>query len=186
MTPAFLGEAMQIAFVARDIEKLIHSWTKVLKVGPFALITDAPPVHAIYHGKDTYPKILMGWSFLGTTQIAILQQLNDAPTPQLDFINSGREGIEHIGFWPPKPAAVRKHLVKMGYQHIYEVPGAGATSYFEPPAGLGVRISILEPVPVREKIYRALKKRAQNWNGRKGVYRYKTNAEFMDDLGVKV
>jgi len=176
---------MQIAFVARDIEKLIHSWTKVLRVGPFALITDAPPVEAIYRGKPTRPKILMGWSFLGDTQIAVLQQLNDAPTPQLDFIQSGREGIEHLGFWPANPAAARKHLVKMGYKHIYEIPGKGATSYFEPPLSLDVRISILEPSPTRERIYKALKARAKNWNGRKAVYRYRTNAEFMDDLGIR-
>lgn len=186
MTPPFLGKAMQLAFVARDIEKLIHSWTRVLKVGPFALITDAPPVNAVYRGKPTQPKILMGWAFFNDTQIAVLQQLNDAPSPQLDFINSGREGLEHMGFWPEKPNAARRHLVKLGYRHVYEVPAAGATSYYEPPPSLDLRIAILDPSPVRDRIYKALKARARTWNGRKAVHRYRTNAEFMDDLGIKV
>jgi len=69
---AFLGRAMQLAFVTRDIETLLHTWTKVLGLGPFALITDNPPVNAIYRGKPTQPEILMGWTFFQNTQIAVL------------------------------------------------------------------------------------------------------------------
>ena len=180
---AFLGRTMQVAFVARDVEALIHSWAKVLGVGRFALITDSPPVEAVYHGQPTRPKLLMGWSFHGDTQIAVLQQLNDAPSPYVDFLASGREGIEHLGFWPPQPALAHRRLIRAGLKRIYEIPASGAV-YYEPPPGMDANISLLEPSRQRDRIYRALKARVRNWNGRKPVQRYATMRDFLDDLGV--
>ncbi|HXC39627.1 MAG TPA: VOC family protein [Burkholderiales bacterium] len=181
---AFLGRAMQLAFVTRDIETLLHTWTKVLGLGPFALITDNPPVNAIYRGKPTQPEILMGWTFFQNTQIAVLQQLNDAPSPQRDFIQSGREGIEHIGFWPPDPAHAARRLERMGLQQIYDIPGS-ATRYYEAPPGMQEHISLLEPSPARERIYRGLRAWSKDWDGKRPVRRYATMAKFWADLGVR-
>lgn len=183
VTPV-LGEAMQVAYLVRDMDAMLRTWTEVLRVGPFVELTSVPPVDGNYYGTPTRPHLRMAWSFMGTTQIAVLQQLNDAPGPYTDFLKSGREGIEHIGYWPRDAAVARAHLESHGLKRCYEVKTGGGVVYYDPPPGMDARIAVIEPSESRDRIYGVLKGLVRGWDGDRPVRRYPTMADFLKEQGV--
>ena len=94
-----LGGAVQWGYVVRDLEAAMRHWTEVLKVGPFIAIADFGKTEARYKGKPTDVKLICAFSYVGDIQIELIQQLNDAPSPYMDFLAAGREGLQHHGFW---------------------------------------------------------------------------------------
>ncbi len=183
VTPV-LGDAMQVAYLVRDMDAMLRTWTEVLRVGPFVELTSVPPVDGNYYGVPTRPQLRMAWSFMGTTQIAVLQQLNDAPGPYTDFLKSGREGIEHIGYWPKDAAIARAHLEAQGLKRCYEVKTGGGVVYYDPPPGMDARIAVIEPSDSRDRIYGVLKGLVRTWDGSRPVRRYPTMADFLKEQGV--
>ncbi len=179
-----LGEAMQLAHVVRDLDAALRAFTGTLGIGPFLELTEVPPVDAIYRGHPTRPHLRMAWSFHGTTQIAVLQQLNEAPSPYLDFLRSRREGIEHVGYWPADAAAARQHLERNGLTRCYEVKTGGGVVYYDPPPGMDARIAIIEPSEMRPRIYGALQTLVRAWDGSDPVRRYPTMADFLRAQGI--
>jgi hypothetical protein len=179
-----LGEAMQLAYVVRDLDAMLRFWTETMRVGPFLELTDVPPVEGYYHGVPTRPHLRMAWSFVGTTQVSVLQQLNDAPSPHLDFIKSGRQGIEHVGYWPKDAEAARRHLEGQGLKRCYEVRTGGGVVYYDPPPGMDTRISVIEASAGREKIYALLKRLVGDWDGQRPVRRYPKMSDFLAEHGI--
>lgn len=184
-SPRILGSAMQVAHVVRDLDAALVTFTRTLGIGPFLELTSVPPVDAVYRGVPTRPLLRMAWSFHGTTQIAVLQQLNDAPSPYLDFLASGREGIEHVGYWPEDAAAARRHLEACGLTRCYEVRTGGGVVYYDPPPGFDARIAVIEPTKSRPLVYGALQQLVQAWDGRDPVRRHATMAEFLSAQGIE-
>ena len=94
LAPFGLGRAMQLGFVVPNLDLALESWTQVLRIGPFLRLPGEQTVDARFGGAPTAPRLRVAWAFSGTTQIALIEQLNDAPSPYV-----GRRGLEHLGFW---------------------------------------------------------------------------------------
>src|SRR4051812_21682473 len=95
---AVLGNTVQWGYVVRDLEAAMRHWTEVLRVGPFIAIGDFGKVQARHRGEPTDVKLVCAFSYLGDIQIELIQQLNDAPSPYMEFLAAGREGLQHHGF----------------------------------------------------------------------------------------
>src|ERR1700719_3997028 len=95
------NKGTQWGIVVADIEAAMQHWIKVFNVGPFFHIRKIRrhEHNAIYKGNPTDVQITVAFSYFGETQLEIIQQLNDSPSPYRDFLEVGRSGIQHIGFW---------------------------------------------------------------------------------------
>ena len=94
------GGMRQLAFVVRDLDDALDHWTKDLGVGPFHVLRDVTFSDYRYRGRPAQsPQLHIGLSWSGTFQIEIIEQVNDAPSAYLDFLNDGREGMHHVCGW---------------------------------------------------------------------------------------
>src|ERR1700704_4246817 len=113
---------------------------EMLRVGPFVSVTTSGVRDMRYRGQRTAPISKVAFSYLGTTQIEIIQQTNDAPSPYVDFLAGGREGLQHIGLWTEDAGALTTQLGASGFREIYTIaggPGEAAVTYFEAPSQFG-------------------------------------------------
>jgi Glyoxalase/Bleomycin resistance protein/Dioxygenase superfamily len=175
-----LGECVQIAFVVADLTIALPQWAEALGMGPFIQV-DPFTVDAWYLGNPTKPTLTTAHTFLGDTQIAVVQQLDDAPTPYRDFLRSGKTGIEHLGFSPPDPGDAIRYLESRGRTRIYEVrsPDGQVVPYYEGPEGMDTHIALLARDAARDRLYDAIKQVVRHWDGSVPLRKYPSLAAFL-------
>lgn len=96
----FFGQTRQLGFVVRDIDAALRYWTEVLGVGPFFVFREVAPDVYLYRGGPSAPptmSIALGNS--GDVQIELIAQHTDEPSAYRDFLDAGREGLQHVSSW---------------------------------------------------------------------------------------
>ena len=93
------GPIRQMGYVVQDIEAAMQHWTRALRIGPFYYAKDAPINKLSYRGVASDVRASIALSYSGNMQIALIQQRNEAPSSFLDFLNTGQNGLHHVGFF---------------------------------------------------------------------------------------
>lgn len=178
MPRRMLGQIAQWGYVVRDVNAGMEHWTRLLGIGPWVLIDDFSAYEFTHRGQRVDLDIVVALSYFGETQVELIQQRNDAPSPYKEFIDSGREGLQHFGFWPSDYEATKKALAEAGCKPVYiaDPPAAdiAATIYFESPAPFGPMIEISALNTTRAAANERMKREAYEWDGSDPVRRFKT------------
>jgi hypothetical protein len=185
-----LMKAPQWGIVVPDIDAAMRKWSTLLGVGPFMHIEEIAPYEhqARYHGKPTDVRITVAFSYFGDTQIELVQQLNTAPSPYVDFLAEGNSGIQHIGLWSRNFEASHSLLVNQGYHPVYAAAMRGVaheTTYFVEGKGSGGPMLELSMMTERKfRLFAAMAERVASWDGRHIVERYKSMDALAEVLGT--
>jgi catechol 2,3-dioxygenase-like lactoylglutathione lyase family enzyme len=178
-----IGEAKQLGVVVKDLDAAMRFWTDTLKVGPFVVIEEAVGDRDYMHrGKKSDVKMSLGFSYCGDLQLEFVQQLNNAPSPYVEFLEQGREGLHHIAFYPDDYEKACRDLVALGLREVAWVQtrdGQKNGSFFEGPAALGFMIELTPITPERTHYYSGFKILAETWDGSRPIRRYATRANYM-------
>jgi hypothetical protein len=187
-----LGRVAQWGVVVPDIDEAMRHWSVLLGIGPFLHIqTIAPWEHeARYRGVPSDVQITVAFSYFGETQIELIQQLNDSPSPYIDFLQAGRSGIQHLGFWSDHYDDSYAGLLDEGYVPVYTAKMRGVprvTTYFTDSTGLfGPMVELSLMTERKSAMFRAMADRVHNWQGRTPpVERYPSTVELADRLGTE-
>jgi catechol 2,3-dioxygenase-like lactoylglutathione lyase family enzyme len=112
------GAIRQNGYVVRDLEAALHHWTTVLHVGPFFHLPHVAVDEFVYRGRPSPVDISIAVAFAGDLQIELIQQHNDAPSLYRDFLDAGREGLQHVSAWTPDYEATLARLSAAGHQVV--------------------------------------------------------------------
>ena len=181
-----MGNRLQWGFVVRDLEAAMRFWTEVMNVGPFIHIAELADVECRHRGALSDVQQVNAFSYYGDVQIEIIQQINDAPSPYTEFLASGREGFQHLGFWVDDPVEKLTKLEAGGCQAVYSARLLGAehpSIYCEAP-GLGVMLEVSHATAQKAQLYAAMAELVRDWDGSRPVRRYRTMLDFAQEQGV--
>ncbi len=182
-----LGKLGQWGYVVRDIEAAMRYWSEVLHIGPFVCIEDLGDMVCRYRGERTDVKLRVAFAYHGETQIELIEQCNAAPSPYVDFLNSGREGLQHLGFWTDDYDRTRARLEASGFVPSYSVQLPGSpreTVYFDAPALLGCMVEVSPDSPAKRQLFGAIAALGRQWDGERAVRRYRQMSDFAAEAGV--
>lgn len=175
MTKLF-GPIRQVGYVVSDLEASMRYWTEKLGVGPFFHFDRAPIMDLRYHGEPCGAHISAALAQSGTLQIELLQPRDDLPSPYLDFLKAGREGVQHVAFWTETFEADLERAIGAGWTPIltgYTVEPEGRIAYFSdaeaPHPGLMVELSSLSPG--KKAAFDRVAAAAVGWDGRDPIRR---------------
>lgn len=188
MTP-LMGTATQWGYVVRDIHAAMRYWTDILGVGPFVLIPRRKSNQQImtYRGQETQVEISIAFSYCGATQIELVQQLNDAPSPYLDFLAAGREGLQHFCFWTERYDEAYASLESAGHEAVYRIRLENAvrdTVYFETDPAFGPMIELSLMTPRKRAFFDAMKTYVETAQDGEPVKVFESLDAFAANLGV--
>ena len=164
------GPIRQIGYVVRDIEASMRYWTEHLGVGPFFYFDRAPMRDFMYHGQpcDAHISAALGQS--GSLQIELLQPRDERPSPYLDFLRSGHEGVQHVAFWTEQFDTDLARATEAGFEPVltgFTIEAAGRIVYFSdhnsPHPGIMVELSSLSPG--KKRAFDAIADAAVGWDG---------------------
>ena len=158
--------------MVRDLDAALQYWTEALGVGPFFVLPKLSPEEFRYLGQPSPPPLIsIAFANSGDMQVELIQQHDDHPSAYRDFLEAGREGIQHVGAWlnPKDYDATLAGQLAAGVSVVHEgrIPGRGVRfAYFatEAPAGVMYEISdLIQPhtYPLHQMIAVA----AQEWDG---------------------
>ena len=112
--------------------------------------------------------------FSGGIQFELIQQLNDAPSPYLDFVKDHGYGLQHISSWSQQYDRDRRAVAAAGISVIAEgkVTNGPRFSYFDTGMIGGTMMEMAEFSP--DFVARAAKmeQAAREWDGRETVRPY--------------
>jgi catechol 2,3-dioxygenase-like lactoylglutathione lyase family enzyme len=174
---------MQVGMVVNDLDAALRYWTEVLEVGPWVVIEESLGDRTLYHrGEQSPVEMRLALSHLGETQVELISQSNDAPSPYREFLDQGREGVHHVAFWPKDYEAAVTELVGRGFEEVMTVrtvDGGRSLSYFEGPPVLGVMVEVAPLTEARRQYYSAIEVLARTWDGDRPIRRHRTRDDFL-------
>ncbi|TKT75749.1 VOC family protein [Aquamicrobium sp. LC103] len=178
-----VGPYTQLGFVVRDLDAAVRHWVEVMGVGPFLFLnkgTGRPPAPSLFRGERVVVENRIAFGFIGDVQLELIEQVNDAPSPYLEFLAEGREGLQHLGYWVDDHAYACAQVEAAGYVMEFEIPIAGQPEsilYYRSPNHVGPMIEI---IPTRwRKSRAAVLEHVRAWKGGDPLLRYESYGDFL-------
>ena len=171
------GKIAQLGYVVRDIDESIEYWTKTLGIGPFLVLKDVKISDYRYRGEPCEgPDLTFALANSGDLQIELIQQHGDQPSVYKDFIDQGREGLQHFSSWvtTDEMAPARAACAAKGYVPVMEgsMPEMGGLFVYydtqEGPGGSMFEVSNLRDARFNDLVG-ALEHAAAEWDGQHSI-----------------
>jgi hypothetical protein len=125
----------------------------------------------------------LAFAYMGDIQIELMHQTNDAPSPYKEFLDSGREGLQHVAFWPEDFHRACEYLEASGFIEItsfYMPDGTRNVAYYETPAVLGTMIEIVPMTADRTAYFSRMQRLCETWDGvTRPIRRFADRAAFL-------
>ncbi|MEI9989652.1 MAG: VOC family protein [Rhizomicrobium sp.] len=166
------GNVRQNGYVVRDIEAAMRHWTEVLGVGPFYYIERVAMDWFRYRGAPSAPQVSIALANSGALQIELIQQRNDAPSMYRDFLEAGREGLQHMSYWTTDYQAALDRFTGLGYRIGQEGQIGGPKGrfvYFDTEAHPGTVIEVSDISGGKGVFFERIRKAAETWDGSRPV-----------------
>ena len=162
------GPIRQNGYVVRDIRAALAYWIDVLGVGPWYLFQKVELDWFRHRGQDASPHLSIALANSGDLQIELIQQHDDAPTMYREFLDAGREGLQHVAFWSTDYQALYDRMVSLWYAlgHEGQIGGPqGRFAYFDSAAHPGSVIEISDVSGPKGRFFEAVREAARDWDG---------------------
>lgn len=162
------GAVTQNGYVVRDIRAAMDHWINVLGVGPWFYVDRVKTDYFRHRGADSPVEMSIALANSGDLQIELIQQRNDAPSMYKEFIDSGREGLQHMAYWTKDYQTVYDHALSLGYKvgHEGQIGGPlGRFAYFDTELHPGTVVEISDISGGKGKFFEHIKRAALDWDG---------------------
>lgn len=163
------GAVRQNGYVVRDIRAAMDHWVDVLGVGPWFFVEEVKTDYFRHRGAASDMKMSVALANSGDLQIELIQPLNDAPSLYKEFLDAGREGLQHMAYWTDDYQGLYDRALALGYRvgHEGQIGGAqGRFAYFDtegPHPGAVVEISDISGG--KGRFFDHIRRAAQDWDG---------------------
>lgn len=173
MPNVFNHNISQLGFVVTDLQAAMKHWIDDLNVGPFFHAPLIEPDNFHHRGVPHSAPFTAALANSGAVQIELIQVLDDAPSQWQEFLASGREGLQHVGYWTDDFDADYEHALQAGYEVAHHgVLAGGRFVYFDTSHPMGCAIELSEQSPAKRAVFGAIREAAIDWDGTDPVRRY--------------
>jgi Glyoxalase/Bleomycin resistance protein/Dioxygenase superfamily len=162
------GAACQNGYFVRDIRAAMNHWVNVMGVGPWYYIDKVKTDYFRHRGQDSAMEMSVALANSGDLQIELIQQRNDAPSMYKEFLDSGREGLQHMSYWTRDYQALYDRALSLGYKvgHEGQIGGEkGRFAYFDTQAHPGTVVEISDISGSKGSFFEHIRKVAAGWDG---------------------
>ena len=166
------GKVCQNGYVVRDIEAALKHWVDIMQVGPWFYIEDVKTDWFTHRGAPSDVKMSIALANSGDLQIELIQPRNDAPSMYREFLEAGREGLQHMSYWTRDYQALYDRALALGYTvgHEGQIGGEkGRFAYFDTESHPGTVIEISDTSGAKGETFAHIRRAAQDWDGSRPV-----------------
>ncbi|AXL53462.1 putative oxidoreductase [Paraburkholderia caffeinilytica] len=163
----FFGSINQLGYVVRDIDASIEGFTRC-GIGPWFLLRGVKPENFTYKGAPSDMAMDVAVANSGDIQIEIISPVNDEPSMYRDFLEAGREGLQHFAYWSKDYQSLYERALAAGFSVGQEGQLGGPTgrfAYLETEHHAGTCVEISDLGGAKAALFDYVKKAAAHWDG---------------------
>lgn len=167
----FFGSIAQLGYVVKDIDASIAGFVRS-GIGPWFLLRGVQPENFTYKGAPSAMAMDVAVANSGDIQIEIITPVNDAPSMYRDFLDAGREGLQHFAYWSRDYQALYDRALAAGFSVGQEGQLGGPSgrfAYLETEHHAGTCVEISDLGGAKAALFDYVKKAAQHWDGTNAV-----------------
>jgi catechol 2,3-dioxygenase-like lactoylglutathione lyase family enzyme len=161
------GKIAQIGYVVRDIDAAMDNWVRH-GVGPWFYVDRVQTDFFRYRGVDSDMQMSVALANSGDVQLELIQPRNDAPSMYKDFLDAGREGMQHIAYWTDDYQTVLDRALADGYTIGQEgsIGGEkGRFAYLDTEREQGTVIELSDISGPKGQFFQYIRDVATDWDG---------------------
>ncbi len=166
------GAVRQNGYVVRDIQAAMKHWIEIMGVGPWYYMGRVTTDYFRHRGQESAVEMSIALANSGDLQIELIQQRNGAPSMYKEFLDSGREGLQHMSYWTNDYQALYDKALALGYKvgHEGQIGGAlGRFAYFDTEAHPGTVIEISDVSGTKGPVFERVRQAALDWDGSRPI-----------------
>jgi hypothetical protein len=167
-----LGGIRQLGMVVSDAEATARYMAGTLGVGPFFVLPKVRLENFRYRGEaGASPLLTIGLAQAGPLQIELIQQHDDTPSVYREFLDSGREGTQHLSVWFSESQAFDEAQAALAAAGLELVQTSGSveksrTAYYACDLPAACMIEISEGLkPTVNRLAHGAAEAARDWDG---------------------
>jgi catechol 2,3-dioxygenase-like lactoylglutathione lyase family enzyme len=158
----------QLGYVVKDLDAAIAMWRRTMDLGPWLVFRNAR-MDGEYRGQPTTVTMHVALAYLGETQLELIQQTNDAPSPYRTDAGVPLLGAHHIAWVTETLNADVERALANGLRLAFRAGNATTeVAYLEDPDQPGVLIERIQGAGMRQLIQDGIEA-ARRWDGRTAV-----------------
>ncbi|NTY61824.1 VOC family protein [Mycolicibacterium sphagni] len=161
------GNIAQIGYVVRDIDAAMDHWVKH-GVGPWFYVDRVQTDYFRYRGADSDMQMSVALANSGDVQLELIQPRNDAPSMYKDFLDAGREGMQHIAYWSNDFRSLLDQALRDGYTIGQEgsIGGEkGRFAYLDTETTQGTVIELSDISGPKGQFFQYIREISATWDG---------------------
>ena len=162
------GSIRQNGYVVRDIRASLDHWVDVMGVGPWFYFDRVKVDWFRHRGASSDIEMSIALANSGDLQIELIQQRNEAPSMYKEFLDAGREGLQHVAYWTRDYQALYDQVLARGYRigHEGQIGGEqGRFAYFDTEAHPGTVVEISDVSGPKGRFFDLVKQASVDWDG---------------------
>jgi Glyoxalase/Bleomycin resistance protein/Dioxygenase superfamily len=162
------GAIRQNGYVVRDVRAAMDHWINVMGVGPWFYFDPVKIDYFRYRGEPSNVEMSIALANSGDLQIELIQQRNDAPSMYKEFLDSGREGLQHVAYWTKDYQAVYDRALSLGYRVGQEgqIGGEqGRFAYLDTESHPGTVIELSDISGPKGRFFEFVRQASIGWDG---------------------
>ncbi len=162
------GAIRQNGYVVRDIGAALDHWVSVLGVGPWYYFERVKIDWFRHRGAPFDLEMSVALANSGDLQIELIQQRNAAPSMYREFLDAGREGLQHVAYWTTDYQAVYDRALSLGYRvgHEGQIGGEkGRFAYFDTEGHPGTVIELSDISGPKGSFFEMVRQASTDWDG---------------------
>jgi hypothetical protein len=161
------GPITQLGYVVRDVRASMDHWIRN-GVGPWFYFDRVQMDYFRHRGADSALEVSIALANSGDLQIELIQQRNDAPSMYKEFLDAGREGLQHVAYWTKEYQALYDRARSLGYAIGQEgcIGGElGRFAYLDTEHHPGTVIEISDVSGSKGRFFAHIREVALDWDG---------------------
>jgi hypothetical protein len=163
------GSIAQMGYVVRDARAAMDAWIEN-GVGPWFYFEQVETDYFRHRGVDSPLQMSVALANSGELQIELIEQRNDAPSLYREFLDSGREGFQHVSYWTTSYQSLYERAMGLGFRVGHEgcIGGEqGRFAYLESSgsAAAGTLIEISDVSGAKGAFFDHVREAAFAWDG---------------------
>lgn len=162
------GPIRQNGYVVRDLKSAMDHWVNVHGVGPWFYVEKVKTDYFRHRGQDSDMTMSVALANSGDLQIELIQQTNDAPSMYKEFLDSGREGLQHVAYWSTDFQKAYDEIKARGHAVVHEgqIGGEqGRFAYFDTENHSGTVLELSDISGPKGKFFEHIRQVALDWDG---------------------
>ncbi|RJF94591.1 VOC family protein [Oleomonas cavernae] len=162
------GAVRQNGYVVRDIRGAMDHWVNVMGIGPWFYVDRVQTDFFRHRGVASDLHMSVALANTGDLQIELIQQRNEAPSMYREFLDAGREGLQHMAYWSTDYQGLYDKALSLGYRVGQEgqIGGEqGRFAYFDAEGHPGTVIEISDISGAKGFFFEHVRQAAIGWDG---------------------